>query len=179
MGFVDYQGQIEISLANGQNIDIKQVPAPQLRQHIGYLAQQVALMPLTIAQNLRLANPEASDQQLIEVLEEVELWSLIKRLPQGLHTQLGDRGQGLSGGQQQRLGIAQLLLRQDSLWLLDEPTEHLDPDTADRIHQLLQRVSKGKTVIWITHAHQQLSWLDNVIRLSLPAAVTVRGEDHD
>lgn len=179
MGFVDYQGQIEISLANGQNIDIKQVPAPQLIQHIGYLAQQVALMPLTIAQNLRLANPEASDQQLIEVLEEVELWSLIKRLPQGLHTQLGDRGQGLSGGQQQRLGIAQLLLRQDSLWLLDEPTEHLDPDTADRIHQLLQRVSKGKTVIWITHAHQQLSWLDNVIRLSLPAAVTVRGEDHD
>ncbi|SJM67973.1 thiol reductant ABC exporter subunit CydD [Psychrobacter piechaudii] len=179
MGFVDYQGQIEISPANGQNIDIKQVPAPQLRQHIGYLAQQVALMPLTIAQNLRLANPEASDQQLIEVLEEVELWSLIKRLPQGLHTQLGDRGQGLSGGQQQRLGIAQLLLRQDSLWLLDEPTEHLDPDTADRIHQLLQRVSKGKTVIWITHAHQQLSWLDNVIRLSLPAAVTVRGEDHD
>ena len=179
MGFVDYQGQIEISLANGQNIDIKQVPAPQLRQHIGYLAQQVALMPLTIAQNLRLANPEASDQQLIEALEEVELWSLIKRLPQGLHTQLGDRGQGLSGGQQQRLGIAQLLLRQDSLWLLDEPTEHLDPDTADRIHQLLQRVSKGKTVIWITHAHQQLDWLDNVIKLSLPAAVTVRGEDHD
>lgn len=179
MGFVDYQGHIEISLANGQNIDIKQVPAPQLRQHIGYLAQQVALMPLTIAQNLRLANPEASDQLLIEALEEVELWSLIKRLPQGLHTQLGDRGQGLSGGQQQRLGIAQLLLRQDSLWLLDEPTEHLDPDTADRIHQLLQRVSKGKTVIWITHAHQQLGWLDNVIRLSLPAAVTVRGEDHD
>ena len=179
MGFVDYQGHIEISLANGQNIDIKQVPAPQLRQHIGYLAQQVALMPLTIAQNLRLANPEASDQQLIEALEEVELWSLIKRLPQGLHTQLGDRGQGLSGGQQQRLGIAQLLLRQDSLWLLDEPTEHLDPDTADRIHQLLQRVSKGKTVIWITHAHQQLDWLDNVIKLSLPAAVTVRGEDHD
>lgn len=179
MGFVDYQGKIEISLANGQNIDIKQVPAPQLRQHIGYLAQQVALMPLTIAQNLRLANPEASDQQLIEALEEVELWSLIKRLPQGLHTQLGDRGQGLSGGQQQRLGIAQLLLRQDNLWLLDEPTEHLDPDTADRIHQLLQRVSKGKTVIWITHAHQQLDWLDDVIRLSLPAAVTVRGENHD
>ena len=179
MGFVEYQGQIEITRANGHNIDIKQVPPPQLRQHIGYLAQQVALMPLTIAQNLRLANPDASDQQLIEALEEVELWPLIKRLPQGLNTQLGDRGQGLSGGQQQRLGIAQLLLRQDSLWLLDEPTEHLDPDTADRIHQLLQHVSKGKTVIWITHAHQQLGWLDDVIKLSLPAAVTVMGEDHD
>lgn len=179
MGFVDYQGNIEIATANGQNIDIKQVPQPQLRQHIGYLAQQVALMPLTIAQNLRLANPDASDEQLIEVLEEVELWQLIKRLPQGLDTQLGDRGQGLSGGQQQRLGIAQLLLRKDSLWLLDEPTEHLDPDTADRVHQLLQRVSEGKTVIWITHSHQQLVWLDSVIKLSLPPAVTVMGESHD
>ena len=179
MGFVDYQGNIEITTANGQNIDIKQVPQPQLRQHIGYLAQQVALMPLTIAQNLRLANPDASEEQLIEVLEEVELWQLIKRLPQGLDTQLGDRGQGLSGGQQQRLGIAQLLLRKDSLWLLDEPTEHLDPDTADRVHQLLQRVSEGKTVIWITHSHQQLGWLDSVIKLSLPPAVTVMGESHD
>ena len=136
-------------------------------------------MPLTIAQNLRLANPDASEEQLIEVLEEVELWQLIKRLPQGLDTQLGDRGQGLSGGQQQRLGIAQLLLRKDSLWLLDEPTEHLDPDTADRVHQLLQRVSEGKTVIWITHSHQQLGWLDSVIKLSLPPAVTVMGESHD
>lgn len=179
MGFVDYQGNIEVATTNGQNIDIKQVPQPQLRQHIGYLAQQVALMPLTIAQNLRLANPDASDEQLVEVLEEVELWQLIKRLPQGLDTQLGDRGQGLSGGQQQRLGIAQLLLRKDSLWLLDEPTEHLDPDTADRVHQLLQRVSEGKTVIWITHSHQQLGWLDSVIKLSLPPAVTVMGESHD
>ena len=179
MGFVDYQGNIEIATISGQSIDIKQVPQQQLRQHIGYLAQQVALMPLTIAQNLRLANPSASDEQLIEVLEEVELWQLIKRLPQGLDTQLGDRGQGLSGGQQQRLGIAQLLLRKDSLWLLDEPTEHLDPDTADRVHQLLQRVSEGKTVIWITHSHQQLVWLDSVIKLSLPPAVTVMGESHD
>lgn len=179
MGFVDYQGTIEITLANSERIDIKQLPQQQLRQHMGYLAQQVALMPLTIAENLRLANPNATDQQLIDALKEVELWQLIERLPQGINTQLGDRGQGLSGGQQQRLGIAQLLLRNDSLWLLDEPTEHLDPDTAQRIHQLLQRVSMGKTVIWITHAYETLSWLDRQVMLSLPVALTEMGGNYE
>ena len=179
MGFVDYQGTIQITLANSERIDIKQLPQQQLRQHMGYLAQQVALMPLTIAENLRLANPNATDQQLIDALKEVELWQLIERLPQGINTQLGDRGQGLSGGQQQRLGIAQLLLRNDSLWLLDEPTEHLDPDTAQRIHQLLQRVSIGKTVIWITHAYETLSWLDRQVTLSLPVALTEMGGDYE
>ena len=179
MGFVDYQGTIQITLANSKRIDIKQLPQQQLRQHMGYLAQQVALMPLTIAENLRLANPNATDQQLIDALKEVELWQLIERLPQGINTQLGDRGQGLSGGQQQRLGIAQLLLRNDSLWLLDEPTEHLDPDTAQRIHQLLQRVSIGKTVIWITHAYETLSWLDRQVTLSLPVALTEMGGDYE
>ncbi|MDY3306075.1 thiol reductant ABC exporter subunit CydD [Psychrobacter sanguinis] len=179
MGFVDYQGTIQITLANSKRIDIKQLPQQQLRQHMGYLAQQVALMPLTIAENLRLANPNATDQQLIDALKEVELWQLIERLPQGINTQLGDRGQGLSGGQQQRLGIAQLLLRNDSLWLLDEPTEHLDPDTAQRIHQLLQRVSIGKTVIWITHAYETLSWLDRQVTLSLPVVLTEMGGDYE
>lgn len=179
MGFVDYQGTIQITLANSERIDIKQLPQQQLRQHMGYLAQQVALMPLTIAENLRLANPNATDQQLIDALKEVELWQLIERLPQGINTQLGDRGQGLSGGQQQRLGIAQLLLRNDSLWLLDEPTEHLDPDTAQRIHQLLQRVSMGKTVIWITHAYETLSWLDRQVMLSLPVALTEMGGNYE
>ena len=169
MGFVNYEGCIElISKEGGQRVELTDINPESLRQNIGYLAQQVALMPLTIAQNLRLANPNATEQALIEALEVVELWELIKRLPDGIHTQLGERGQGLSGGQQQRLGIAQLLLRDDSLWLLDEPTEHLDPDTAQRIHALLERVSRHKTVIWITHAHEQLDWLDNVIRLSLP-----------
>lgn len=169
MGFVNYEGCIElISKEGGQRVELTDINPESLRQNIGYLAQQVALMPLTIAQNLRLANPNATEQALIDALEVVELWELIKRLPDGIHTQLGERGQGLSGGQQQRLGIAQLLLRDDSLWLLDEPTEHLDPDTAYRIHILLERVSRHKTVIWITHAHEQLDWLDNVIRLSLP-----------
>ncbi|WP_201544326.1 thiol reductant ABC exporter subunit CydD [Psychrobacter sp. H7-1] len=181
MGFVSYQGNITLyNAAENFSQNLQHIPPEQLRQKLGYLAQQVALMPLSIAQNLRLANPDASDAQLIEVLKQVELWSLIERLPQGMDTLLGERGQGLSGGQQQRLGIAQLLLRNDSLWLLDEPTEHLDPDTAQRIHQLLQQVSLGKTVIWVTHAKEQLPWLDKVIAISAPVTASVaQGADHE
>ncbi|MGO1624923.1 MAG: thiol reductant ABC exporter subunit CydD [Psychrobacter sp.] len=169
MGFVQYEGDLTLISADGiEQITYQDIDIELLRQNIGYLAQQVALMPLTIAENLRLANPRATDQELIDALERVALWDLIKRLPDGVDTQLGERGQGLSGGQQQRLGIAQLLLRDDSLWLLDEPTEHLDPDTAQHLHTLLETVSRDKTVLWITHAHEQLDWLDGVIRLSLP-----------
>jgi ATP-binding cassette subfamily C protein CydD len=169
MGFVRYEGDITLISADGTTqTPYHDIDPELLRQNIGYLSQQVALMPLTIAENLRLAKPKATEQELIDALDVVELWELIKRLPDGIHTQLGDRGQGLSGGQQQRLSIAQLLLRDDSLWLLDEPTEHLDPDTAQRIHALLETVSRHKTVLWVTHAHEQLDWLDSVIRLSLP-----------
>ncbi|MGO2340231.1 MAG: ATP-binding cassette domain-containing protein, partial [Psychrobacter sp.] len=169
MGFVPYEGDITFMNANGtKQVPYHHIDPELLRQNIGYLAQQVALMPLTIAENLRLANPKATEQELIKALDVVALWSLIQRLPNGINTQLGERGQGLSGGQQQRLGIAQLLLRDDSLWLLDEPTEHLDPDTAQHIHALLETVSRNKTVLWVTHAHEQLDWLDNVIQLSLP-----------
>lgn len=160
MGFANYEGLITINDVDHQQIDIQ-----NFRQHIGYLAQQVALLPMSIADNLRLANPAASDDELIEVLKAVDLYELIKRLPDGINTQLGERGRGLSGGQQQRLGLAQLLLRDSQLWLLDEPTEHLDPDTAERIHALLNKVSEGKTVIWITHAVEQLNWLDRVIEI--------------
>ncbi len=160
MGFSDYQGQIFV---NG--INHKQLNVSELRDNIGYLAQQVALLPMSIADNLRLAKPTATDKELMEVLKAVDLYELIEQLPNSIYTVLGERGQGLSGGQQQRLGVAQLLLKENKLWLLDEPTEHLDPDTAETIHALLEKVSRGKTVIWVTHAVEKLTWLDRVIEI--------------
>lgn len=161
LGFSDFSGSITLD-----DISLKQLDMPTLREQVGYLAQSVALLPISIADNLRLAKPDASDAQLIAVLESVQMWSLVSRLPAGLETVLGERGSGLSGGQQQRLAIAQLLLREAHWWLLDEPTEHLDPDTAAQIHQLLNQVSQGKTVIWVTHAVHQLPWLDEVVSLT-------------
>ncbi|MBS9779100.1 MAG: thiol reductant ABC exporter subunit CydD [Moraxellaceae bacterium] len=160
MGFTDYQGEIFI---NG--INHKQLNISELRENIGYLAQQVALLPISIADNLRLAKADATDKELMEVLKAVDLYELIEQLPNSMYTVLGERGQGLSGGQQQRLGVAQLLLRENKLWLLDEPTEHLDSDTAETIHTLLEKVSRDKTVIWITHSVEKLTWLDRLVKI--------------
>ncbi|MBR7513888.1 ATP-binding cassette domain-containing protein, partial [Mycobacterium tuberculosis] len=78
--------------------------------------------------------PTASDDKLWQSRPQVRVKPLIKALPNQLDTQLGERGSGLSGGQQRRLAIAQLLLQDAQLWLLDEPTEHLDSDTAAEIN---------------------------------------------
>lgn len=155
LGFSDFDGQI---LLDGQ--DFRLLDTRILREQIAYLSQQTALLPMSIAENLRLAKADATDAQLQQVLTTVQLWDLIKRLPNGLNTILGERGSGLSGGQQRRLAIAQLLLQQSNLWLLDEPTEHLDPETADHIHTLLEQVTQGKTVLWVTHNIKALPWLD-------------------
>ena len=166
LGFCTYQGDIFIDNQNFNTIN-----STQFRHQIAYLSQQTMLLPISIADNLRLPNPTASDDKLWQILAQVGLKPLIKALPNQLDTQLGERGSGLSGGQQRRLAIAQLLLQDAQLWLLDEPTEHLDSDTAAEINRLLQQVTRGKTVLWVTHDATKLPWLDRQISLDIASTL--------
>lgn len=166
LGFCTYQGDIFIDNQNFNTIN-----STQFRHQIAYLSQQTMLLPMSIADNLRLPNPTASDDKLWQILAQVGLKPLIKALPNQLDTQLGERGSGLSGGQQRRLAIAQLLLQDAQLWLLDEPTEHLDSDTAAEINGLLQQVTRGKTVLWVTHDATKLPWLDRQISLDIASTL--------
>ena len=166
LGFCAYQGDIFIDNQNFNTID-----STQFRHQIAYLSQQTMLLPMSIADNLRLPDPTASDDKLWQILAQVGLKPLIKALPNQLDTQLGERGSGLSGGQQRRLAIAQLLLQDAQLWLLDEPTEHLDSDTAAEINGLLQQVTRGKTVLWVTHDATNLPWLDRQISLDIASTL--------
>lgn len=163
LGFCSYEGKIQVNTQ-----DFAQIDKTLFRTHVAYLSQQTALLPMSIADNLRLANASATDSQLQQVLQKVQLWQLIERLPQGMDTVLGERGSGLSGGQQRRLAIAQMWLQDAPIWLLDEPTEHLDPDTASHIHALLKDVTQGKTVLWVTHDVGALPWLDKQILINPP-----------
>lgn len=150
LGFGDYEG--DVLLQDGERcIAYRDIDVGHLRQQFGYLSQTVALLPMTIGDNLRLAKADASDDELVQALKAVQLWQMIAQLPDGLDTELGERGAGLSGGQAQRLAIAQLVLQDAKVWLLDEPTEHLDCQTAQQIKQLLHTLAKNKTVIWVTH----------------------------
>ncbi|QRO14077.1 thiol reductant ABC exporter subunit CydD [Moraxella osloensis] len=166
LGFCAYQGDIFIDNQNFNTIN-----STQFRHQIAYLSQQTMLLPMSIADNLRLPNPTASDDKLWQILAQVGLKPLIKALPNQLETQLGERGSGLSGGQQRRLAIAQLLLQESHLWLLDEPTEHLDSETAAEINGLLQQVTRGKTVLWVTHDATNLPWLDRQISLDIASTL--------
>ena len=166
LGFCAYQGDIFIDNQNFNTID-----STQFRHQIAYLSQQTMLLPMSIADNLRLPDPTASDDKLWQILAQVGLKPLIKALPNQLDTQLGERGSGLSGGQQRRLAIAQLLLQDAHLWLLDEPTEHLDSETAAEINALLQQVTRGKTVLWVTHDATNLPWLDRQISLDIASTL--------
>lgn len=166
LGFCAYQGDIFIDNQNFNTIN-----STQFRHQIAYLSQQTMLLPMSIADNLRLPDPTASDDKLWQILAQVGLKPLIKALPNQLDTQLGERGSGLSGGQQRRLAIAQLLLQDAQLWLLDEPTEHLDSDTAAEINALLQQVTRGKTVLWVTHDATKLPWLDRQISLDIASTL--------
>ncbi|UJF24675.1 thiol reductant ABC exporter subunit CydD [Suttonella sp. R2A3] len=160
LGFAPYSGEIVIgghSLAN--------LNKTHWRSYVAYLAQQAPIMPISIAENLRLAAAQASDAQLNDVLEQVGLLGVVQALPQGIETPLGERGQGLSGGQLQRLALAQLLLRNTPIWLLDEPTAHLDPSMAVQILALIGKLSVGKTLILVSHDAQQATWLDRVHHL--------------
>lgn len=150
LGFGDFVGDV-IVYTDGKAMRYDELDMNVLRTQLGYLSQSTPLLPISIGDNLRLAKPSATDDELVQVLKDVALWETISQLPDGMNTVLAERGGGLSGGQGQRLAIAQLLLQNAKVWLLDEPTEHLDSQTAEQIKALLHHVSSAKTVIWVTH----------------------------
>ncbi|WP_168640021.1 cysteine/glutathione ABC transporter ATP-binding protein/permease CydC [Dickeya sp. CFBP 2040] len=131
-----------------------------LREVMSVVPQRVHIFSATLRENLRLAAPTASDEQLKVVLTQVGLEKLLD--DQGLNAWLGEGGRQLSGGEQRRIGVARALLHPAPLVLLDEPTEGLDADTEHRILQLLHQHCRGKTLIVITH---RLNRLENMDRL--------------
>lgn len=165
LGFVPYGGSLRV---NGQELSTLSREAWQRR--LGYLGQQPPVLRGSVSDNLRLARPDAEAAELVAVLAQVGLWPLLAAR-EGLDTALGERGRGLSGGQLQRLALAQLLLRETPLWLFDEPTAHLDPDSARRLHDLIERLSRGRTVILVSHEAVGLDWLDRRLVLSAGCAV--------
>lgn len=171
LGFAPFSGQL---LLNGSSVNSSQLAA--VRHQFAYLAQNSVLLPLSIKENLLLAKSTASEEELIAVLEQVELWDLIQRLPQGINSMLGERGKGLSGGQQQRLCIAQLLLQNANLWLLDEPCAHLDQETTAQIYRLLGNLSAGKTVLLVSHNLHDVSWVDKKLELQSNATTATVNE---
>ena len=130
--------------------------------HIGMLEQKPYFFNTSIRENLLLASPSASDNELWHVLMSVKLDKKIKSLKNGLDEVLGENGTGLSGGEKTRLALARLVLRNPSIVILDEPYRGLDEKTKNDVSNFIQEWSKGKTQILITHEFNHLEDYDTI-----------------
>ncbi|PXZ02382.1 heme ABC transporter ATP-binding protein/permease CydC [Gilliamella apicola] len=144
---------------------LNQLDEKTLRQAIAMVPQVIAIFSDTLRQNLLIGNPQATEQQLIEVLKQVELEKLLNT-DQGLNLQIGQGGRALSGGEIRRIGIARALLHNSPLILMDEPTESLDQQTEQQIIQLIKQTCKNKTLIMVTHRLTDNPLFDRVISLN-------------
>ncbi|MEU4162336.1 thiol reductant ABC exporter subunit CydC [Actinoplanes sp. NPDC026670] len=132
-------------------VDLRDIPADRVREVVGYLPEDAYLFDTTIAANLRIARPGATDARLREALAAARLLDWAGTLPDGLETLVGEHGMALSGGQRRRLALARLLLSDARVLILDEPTEHLDEAMAAALTRDLLAAAGERTVLLITH----------------------------
>ena len=135
----------------------------QMSKYFSVISQKPYLFNTTIANNLRLGNEEANDDQLWDVLRRVGLAEMVNKLPKGLETEVDEAGLRFSGGERHRMALARILLKDTSIVLLDEPTVGLDPVTEQAVINTFMSQLKDKTLIWITHHLQGIDKMDQVI----------------
>ena len=138
----------------------------QWRAHTAVLTQDAHLFNDTLAANLRIANPDATDEQLWQVLEQVALAERVRGFSQGLHTQIGEFGRQLSGGEARRTALARLLLKDPALVILDEPLTGLDRTTADIVTYNLNQFLKERSALLLGHEPGALPGADRVLVLN-------------
>jgi ATP-binding cassette subfamily C protein CydC len=146
--------------------DLAALPAEAVRARIAYLSQTTHLFADTIANNLRLADPAATDEQLWSALEAAQIAETIRALPDGLDTWLGESGDSLSGGQGRRLALARTLLSRAPILILDEPCAGLDAETEMAFHRTLNGAIDGRSLILIAHRLTGAERIDRVWRLT-------------
>ena len=150
------------------NIDgknIKKLKKESLRKLIGLVTQDSILFNDSIKNNLLIAKPDASDDELIDCLKIANAWDFVNKLPDGIENNIGDSGNKLSGGQKQRLSIARAVLKNPPILVLDEATSALDSESEKLVQNALDNLMKNKTSIVIAHRLSTIQNADNIIVL--------------
>ena len=146
--------------------DLRDLSLQALREQIGYVLQDTALFHGTIAENIAFGRPGASREEIIKAAELANAHEFISNTAEGYDTIVGERGSTLSGGQRQRIGIARVMVRNNPILLLDEPTAALDSESEKLVIEALERLMKGRTVITIAHRLTTIRDADQIIVIS-------------
>jgi ATP-binding cassette subfamily B protein len=146
-------------------VDVRDLALRVVRESVSVVRQEPLLLPVSVADNVAFARPGASFEEVWEAARAANALEFIERLPQGFDTVLGERGDTLSGGQKQRLAIARALLKDAPVLILDEPTSALDAGTEHLVVEALQRVTRDRTVMIVTHRESTIVHADRVVRL--------------
>lgn len=151
-------------LVNGLEVDGS--TREDWQKNIAYIPQQPYIFPLSLKDNIRFYETNATDEEVERVINEVGLRSLVTSLPNGIHERIGEGGRMLSGGQEQRVAMARALLSKKPIILLDEPTAHLDIETEFEIKQAMLRLFNGKLVFLATHRLHWMKQMDHILILN-------------
>ncbi|MEI3613881.1 ABC transporter ATP-binding protein [Pseudogracilibacillus sp. SO30301A] len=160
LGFFPYSGLIEIN-----DKDISKMTYAELMSYFSFVSQDQYLFSGTVLENIRYGNLDATESEIITLLEELKLYDLIHHLPNGLATEVGEGGANLSGGQRQKISIARAVLRNAPIFLLDEATSALDYQSEEQIQEVLLKFKHERTTLVIAHKASTIRNADNIVVL--------------
>ena len=143
-------------------VSVKDMSSEALMEQVSFVFQDSRLIKKSILENVRMAKPSATEEEVLEALKKAQCMDIIEKLPDGIHTIIGEKGTYLSGGEQQRITIARAVLKDAPILILDEATAFADPDNETKVQAAFEELSKNKTLIMIAH---RLSTVMNADRI--------------
>lgn len=158
-----YQPNSGEVLFNG--IPNTEIDIEHLRKHMAIVPQEVLLFAGSIRENIRFGNPEATDEMIMDAAKKANAWEFISSFPEGMDTEVGDRGIQLSGGQKQRIAIARAIVKDPTILILDEATSALDSESEQLVQEALDNLMKGRTSFVIAHRLSTVRKADQILVL--------------
>ncbi|MCR5734098.1 MAG: ATP-binding cassette domain-containing protein, partial [Lachnospiraceae bacterium] len=143
-------------------VNVKDISSAELMKRVSFVFQDSRLIKKSILENVRMARPDATEAEVLEALKKAQCMDIIEKLPNGIHTVIGEKGTYLSGGEQQRITIARAVLKDAPILILDEATAFADPDNEAKVQAAFEELSKDRTIIMIAH---RLSTVMNADRI--------------